>query len=583
MSLQLNNKSGNICLNKVVAKDQLISEKSLTVMGEAMLTRVNTRSINNANGTYVNGVLMQDYDLTVPGDLIVEGQVTMNKSVTPPSVSQERRESAYRIKATAANNEYKRSIPARVDNGDEALYMNKMSSYSKGLPHDGNGNPDSDAYDSMLLALATGEPSDFDSIPMGHNMPVRLTNPQLSLTFDLQGADSFALSMPPAPTFDSAEQAGELVELYEQALMRDVNFDAYNISPLATAACAHLNVLSDFNGPKVANQVTPATLFRGNLSGCLTGPYISQFLYQPFHYGAVPVVQKTRKTTAGTDYMTTFPDWLDSQNGVKTIQPAWPDTRFIINARDMAEWVHMDALYQAYHHALLYLLEVGTPFNVGNPYNTNATQEGFGTFGGPHVLALLPEVSSRALKAAWNQKWQVHRRCRPEVFAARVHLTKTSVTADPISIDVLDSAVLADVFAKWGSYLLPQAFIEGSPHHPSYPAGHATVAGGCVTLLKAFFDTSGTIAGPLQPDASGNNLVAYSGPALTIEGELHKLAANISTGRNMAGIHYRTDMDASLIMGEELCISILRDQKLLYSENFAGFSFTKFDGTPVTI
>jgi hypothetical protein len=51
----------------------------------------------------------------------------------------------------------------------------------------------------------------------------------------------------------------------------------------------------------------------------------------------------------------------------------------------------------------------------------------------------------------------------------------------------------------------------------------------------------------------------------------------------MAGIHYRTDMDDSLILGEDLCISILRDQKGLYSENFAGFTFKKFDGTEVTI
>jgi hypothetical protein len=36
--------------------------------------------------------------------------------------------------------------------------------------------------------------------------------------------------------------------------------------------------------------------------------------------------------------------------------------------------------------------------------------------------------------------------------------------------------------------LLPMAFQEGSPMHPSYGAGHATVAGACVTILKAFFD-----------------------------------------------------------------------------------------------
>ncbi len=33
---------------------------------------------------------------------------------------------------------------------------------------------------------------------------------------------------------------------------------------------------------------------------------------------------------------------------------------------------------------------------------------------------------------------------------------------------------------------LPMAFQEGSPMHPSYGAGHATVAGACVTILKAY-------------------------------------------------------------------------------------------------
>jgi hypothetical protein len=39
-----------------------------------------------------------------------------------------------------------------------------------------------------------------------------------------------------------------------------------------------------------------------------------------------------------------------------------------------------------------------------------------------------------------------------------------------------------------GSYLMPMAFPEGCSQHPSYGAGHATVAGACTTILKAFFD-----------------------------------------------------------------------------------------------
>jgi len=38
------------------------------------------------------------------------------------------------------------------------------------------------------------------------------------------------------------------------------------------------------------------------------------------------------------------------------------------------------------------------------------------TFGGPHVLSLLAEVSNRALKAVWFHKWYVHRTLRPEAY-----------------------------------------------------------------------------------------------------------------------------------------------------------------------
>lgn len=46
------------------------------------------------------------------------------------------------------------------------------------------------------------------------------------------------------------------------------------------------------------------------------------------------------------------------------------------------------------------------------------------------------------------------------------------------------------VAQKYGTYFLPMAFPEGSPTHPSYGSGHATVAGACTTILKAFFDES---------------------------------------------------------------------------------------------
>jgi hypothetical protein len=67
-----------------------------------------------------------------------------------------------------------------------------------------------------------------------------------------------------------------------------------------------------------------------------------------------------------------------------------------------------------------------------------------------------------------------------------------------------------------------------------------------------------------------------------VGGELNKLASNIATGRNLAGVHWRSDARESLKAGEAVAISILRDQRACYNERFDGFTFTKFDGTRVT-
>jgi hypothetical protein len=159
-------------------------------------------------------------------------------------------------------------------------------------------------------------------------------------------------------------------------------------------------------------------------------------------------------------------------------------------------------------------------------------------------------------------------------------------TEYPIHSDILNSPVLDEIFDRFGTFLLPQAYPEGSPLHPSYGAGHATVAGACTTILKAWFDESFPISNPVVPTPDGTSLIPYAGPGydqLTVGGELNKIAVNVAFGRNFAGIHWRSDGIESLKLGEEVAISILRDQRLTYNEKFSGFSLTKFDGTTITV
>jgi hypothetical protein len=142
------------------------------------------------------------------------------------------------------------------------------------------------------------------------------------------------------------------------------------------------------------------------------------------------------------------------------------------------------------------------------------------------------------------------------------------------------------VFSRNGTYLLPHSFPEGCPQHPSYGQGHGTVAGACATIVKAFFDESWVIPNPVTASDDGLSLVPYAGPdadQITVGGEMNKIAANIAIGRNHAAVHWRSDYEASLKLGEQIAISILRDQKSCYSENFSGFVFTSFDGEQVKI
>jgi hypothetical protein len=257
------------------------------------------------------------------------------------------------------------------------------------------------------------------------------------------------------------------------------------------------------------------------------------------------------------------------------------------NGRDIGQWVHIDVLFQGYFQAFLIIAGLGLPFDNGNPYRNSATQDGFATFGGPHIAALLCEVATRALKAVWFQKWFVHRRLRPEVYAARVHrrlYNGANYPVHPKLLNSLNSSSGLGAYIPSGNAMLPMAFPEGSPTHPAYGAGHGTVAGACVTILKAWFDESAVISNPVVPDTDGNGLLPFTGSAnLTVGGELNKIASNVAIGRNIAGVHWRSDATESLKLGEAVAISILRDQKETYNENFNGFRLTKFDGRTITI
>ncbi|WP_156912376.1 bromoperoxidase [Roseibium algicola] len=413
---------------------------------------------------------------------------------------------------------------------------------------------------------------------------------------------------------------------------------------------------------RFGTEMTPSTVFRGLGEDPWHSPFLSQFMVMGdggctrdtegraggvIRYGAQRIDQKVRIAKPGKDYMTTWRDWLDVQNALNArplvgigqyLAPAGKvQYRTMSRLRDMATYVHDDQLYQAYLNAALILLQEKYSFDPGIPYHGKTgndtprwNREPFALFGGPHLLTLLTEVSSRALKAVRAQKFTVHRRLRPEAAGAlfhtiysgydpnREHASKPFETGGD-SAEARVRAQLGRTFATYSfpngggtepplediltdirehnasqngedpsdydiaKWLLPMAFPEGSPMHPAYGAGHATVAGACVTLLKAFFnmrnpdhpdkpaylvEPGGTAlvpdCGTGAEDTSIDLLGVAVGKGLTLEGELNKLLWNISNARNIAGVHYYTDYIESALLGEAITIGILREQMLAY-------------------
>lgn len=414
-----------------------------------------------------------------------------------------------------------------------------------------------------------------------------------------------------------------------------------------------------------AGKVTAENVFRGSTPGAQRGPYISQFMLVGnmsragagggrssfpdtearfdladgfISYGTQVIDQRTLSHKNCVDHMTDWCSWLDVQNGADFggADGYEEERRFITTPRDLATYVHYDALYQAYLNACLILLGLGTPHSKGFPEpSASGRRTAFATFGGPHILSLVTEVATRCLKAVRRQKFNYHRRARPEALGGRFTLValeqagllgcSKKVFEDTLREipNALKKAVVAhnlkqkdyagerkldcdrecfpvdtdsNAFDK-ANLLLPMAFPEGSPMHPAYGAGHATVAGGCVTMLKAFFEmfedcNSGEerklldMAGkPICYEANprdGKSLRTADGGPLTIQGELDKLAANISIGRNMAGVHYYSDYYDSLRMGERIAVGILLEQAPTYGDHVES-TFTSFDGDLITI
>ena len=525
----------------------------------------------------------------------------------------ERQQFVFAMREAAVLAELQKPLPPQVPNTDENTFANDhyIGNFTKNLPHDSLGHVDPAAYKTFLKACTTGAEADFEAITLGGTAPY--ASPLAGLVVNLDGVDTAAVTIPPSPTFSSAERAGEAVELYWHALCRDVPFAEYGLEPISVAAIADLNKLSVFKGPKQGGLVTAQTLFRGITVGDTVGPYVSQLFLLPTTFGlgnfAVDnssgvAAQQYFTYAPNVDYMTTQSAFLAVQNGQVTVPSQSrsiffdfglnnlvPDPLWLHDGRSFCGLVHIDELYQHYYIGAVALLAANFPQNPGSPYSASLTpkETAFAQFGGPHITALMAEASHRALRAVWYQKYFVHRTLRPEEYGGWLQNIFAGTARYPVSSEVLNSKALSQTFSKYGTRYLPMAFPEGSPTHPAYGSGHATVGGASVTVLKAFFDESQSfIDNGVTPmySPNGTTLVPYNGAdagSITVGTELNKLASNVGVARDTAGMHWRSDYTQSLLLGEAVALDLLQRVINTYPERDVYFQFNKFDGTPITI
>jgi hypothetical protein len=433
-------------------------------------------------------------------------------------------------------------------------------------------------------------------------------------------------------SFKSGYSAAEMVEVYAMALLRDLNFNNYDtaVGDIQLAIDALNEFGDDFRGPKEEQppgsgnfKVTRKTLFRGNSPESIRGDYLSKFFYplkRPplFASGCAPGTANLSNSQIFFDdfavnylvppprpnraFGVTFPDYVAIQNGVIPLPDAYHSGDFtspatiVHDGLTLGSLVHTDGLYQEYGWAADILTAGDYPRTPVSIYTKappgsgalSAINEGDGpTLGPPDAAGIIGAVALEAARAAWLVKYTVARRGRPEVFAALIH--KRLNGGDENTYGNIDDRLLTPgtkvrqllnrirtqnngiirhppSSGSANTYLLSQLFPEASPAHPAWTSGHATIAGACVTVIKAIFDDTA----PLRRQVNIDPPPPFTDEqgVLTVGGELDKLASNVAHGRNFAGVHFRSDGEHGILLGEAVAIQFLQDHLRTYREKF---------------
>ena len=101
-----------------------------------------------------------------------------------------------------------------------------------------------------------------------------------------------------------------------------------------------------------------------------------------------------------------------NQNGASKVETEFDkeNRRFIRNGRDLATIAFRDVLYTESFRAALILFTQGALGGSVGPYTDSERQQGFATFGEPHILTAMASASSSTRNA-----WYLKVRCSSRV------------------------------------------------------------------------------------------------------------------------------------------------------------------------
>ena len=255
-------------------------------------------------------------------------------------------------------------------------------------------------------------------------------------------------------------------------------------------------------------ELDDASRFQTQVNGVEEGQYISYFMNASYRAGAYFQSPSARVVCLG-DYCGDKKSY-DAMRKGDIAELEWELHHGPMSTgRDLGSAVHKDWPFQFFARAALCCMAEGVGRNPNRIMDT-AGKASFIDDGAEELFEMMAVLHRLVLRIAWAEKWE-KRVARPERLAA-----------------------------SQGDYL-PMLYPEGSPVHPSFPAGHSVCAGAMITFLKAWFQN------------------ADLGDGMTVHGQLNVLSANVSDGRSWAGVHNPADNLWGQKLGEQIALDAIAD------------------------